>query len=443
MSLSPLEHLALMPADERDAALERYVRDDRAAEALKYDWEFHARPKQRTPEGDWAGWLILSGRGWGKSRTGSEWVRLKARTEERGILIGRTAADVRDVMIEGESGILACCSDAERPNYNPSRRRISWPNGGVTMCYSADEPDQLRGPQSAYLWADELAAWSRAEAAWNNAMFGHRLGPSPQWLVTTTPRPLDLLRKLRDREDVVVTVGSSYENQANLPARYREILGQYEGTRIAAQEIHGQILDSIPGALWTREMFRLAPRPLPDARRIVVAIDPSGSDGKSGTADEVGIVVAAETIDGRGVILEDLSCRLSADGWADVAVRAYHRWQADEIIGEKNFGGDLVRAVLHHADPNVPVTLVTASRGKSERAMPVALLYERGLIDHARPFDLLEQQFCMFDSRGYQGTGSPDRADAAVWALWRLFIDQREQRYVGTLEPEAPLISIV
>ncbi|ADU50161.1 hypothetical protein Tmar_0036 [Thermaerobacter marianensis DSM 12885] len=397
---------------------------DEEAEALLYDWRFWARPKQLPPEGPWRIWLILAGRGFGKTRTGAEWVReqVERHGRRRIAIVGRTAADVRDVMVEGESGILSISPPWFRPVYEPSKRRLTWPNGAIATLYSADEPDLLRGPQHDAAWADELAAWRRPEA-WDNLMFGLRLGPDPRVVVTTTPRPVKLIRDLLNDPTCVVTRGSTYENAANLaPAFLEQIISRYEGTRLGRQELYGEVLDDVPGALWQRKRIdELRVREAPELVRVVVAIDPAVTSEEG--SDETGIVVAGRGVDGDAYVLADRSCRMSPDGWARRAVKAYYDFDGDRIVGEVNNGGDLVETVIRTVDPKVPYKAVRASRGKAVRAEPVAALYEQGKVHHVGTFDHLEDQLCQITPDGYQGAGSPDRADALVWALTELMLE--------------------
>ncbi|PZN08384.1 MAG: ATP-binding protein [Bacillota bacterium] len=397
---------------------------DEEAEALLYDWRFWARPKQLPPEGPWRIWLILAGRGFGKTRTGAEWVReqVERHGRRRIAIVGRTAADVRDVMVEGESGILSISPPWFRPVYEPSKRRLTWPNGAIATLYSADEPDLLRGPQHDAAWADELAAWRRPEA-WDNLMFGLRLGPDPRVVVTTTPRPVKIIRDLLQDPTCVVTRGSTYENAANLaPAFLEQIISRYEGTRLGRQELYGEVLDDVPGALWQRKRIdELRVREAPELVRVVVAIDPAVTSEEG--SDETGIVVAGRGVDGHAYVLADRSCRMSPDGWARRAVKAYYDFDGDRIVGEVNNGGDLVETVIRTVDPKVPYKAVRASRGKAVRAEPVAALYEQGKVHHVGTFEHLEDQLCQITPDGYQGAGSPDRADALVWALTELMLE--------------------
>lgn len=398
---------------------------DREAAALLWDWEFWARPKQLPPAGGWRVWLILAGRGFGKTRTGAEWVRslAEAGRARRIALVAETAADARDVMIEGESGLLACCPPRARPRYEPSKRRVTWPNGAVATSFSADDPDQLRGPQFDAAWADEVAKW-RYEAAWDNLMLGLRLGADPRCVATTTPRPRAWLARLIADPGTVVTGGRTRENAANLaPAFLDQILARYAGTRLGRQEIDGELLMEVPGALWSRaliEAARTRPMSAADLARVVVAVDPAVTAGTDSA--ETGIVVAAVDADGRFRVLEDLSGRLSPDLWARRAAEAFHRHRADAVVCEVNQGGDLVAATLRTVDPSLPVRSVRATRGKRLRAEPVAALYEQGRVSHDGAFPALEDQMAGYT--GAPGEASPDRLDALVWALTDLAFDR-------------------
>jgi phage terminase large subunit-like protein len=373
---------------------------------------------------DWRTWLILAGRGWGKSRTGSEWVRARALGEVcRIALVGLTAADARDVMVEGESGILAVHPQAERPLYEPSKRRLTWPNGSIATCYNASEPDQLRGPQHHYAWVDELAKFPAAQELWDQLAFGLRLGQHPQSVVTTTPRPLPIIKRLMADKGTITTRGRTLDNTSNLaPGAVSALIERYEGTRLGRQELDGEIVDDVPGALWTRDMLdRTRVAEAPQLARVVVAIDPSGTDGDD-EGDAVGIVVAGRGMDGRGYVLADVTCKLSPDAWARVAVTAYHRWQADRIVAERNFGGAMVQTVVRTADRSVPYKEVTASRGKAVRAEPISALYEQGRVSHVGGLPELEDEMVLFTASGYMGETSPNRADALVWALTEVML---------------------
>jgi len=389
---------------------------------LQYDWSFWARDKQLPPPGDWRYWVILAGRGFGKTRTGAEWVREQVKRYEYVNLIGATADDARDIMIEGESGILAICPPHERPEYRPSKRRLEWPNGAKSLIFTADEPERLRGKQHMKLWPDELAAWRYPEA-WTQAMLGLRLGDNPQACVTTTPKPTKTLMSLLKHPNAVITTGTTYENRANLADDwFTDIISEYEGSRLGRQELLAEILTDIEGALWRREVIdntRVRQPPL-DLMRIVVAIDPAVTAEED--SDETGIIVAGMGgADRHGYILEDLSLKGAPDDWARRAVNAYHRWKASRIVAEVNNGGDMVAHTIRMVDPFVPVQQVRASRGKRTRAEPISALYEQGKVHHVGEFGTLEDQLCTW----VQGDDSPDRLDALVWALTELIGTRR------------------
>lgn len=431
--------LASLPESERAQLLATLTTEQKAR--YRWDWSFHARPNQLAPEGDWATWLILAGRGFGKTRTGAEWVRsmvcgftpLAKGNAWRIALVAETSADARDVMVEGESGILSVHPKDFRPLYEPSKRRLTWPNGAVATLYNATEPDQLRGPQHDLAWCDEIAKWQYARETWDQAQFGLRLGDHPRSCVTTTPRPIPLIREMVNDPRVHVTRGRTTDNASNLATTFMDQMrAKYEGTRLGRQELDGEILDDVPGALWTRAMLeRASVDVVPEFARVVVAIDPSGTSGDD-NGDEIGIIVAARGIDGRGYVLEDLSCRLSPDAWARRACEAYYRHGADRLVAERNFGGAMVASVIRTADRNVSFKEVTASRGKSARAEPVAALYEQGRISHVRGLGELEDQMTLMTMSGYAGEGSPDRVDALVWALTEVMLShQAPARDVG------------
>lgn len=427
-TVSLAESIASLPETQRKKILADLT--DAELGALEFDWRFWSRPDQLAPETAWTYWLILAGRGWGKTRTGAEWVRKTAQTVDMVNLIGATADDARDIMIEGESGVLSVCPDSERPQYRKSERKLIWPNGATSLVFTADEPERLRGKQHKALWADELAAWRYPES-WDQAKFGLRLGANPQAVITTTPRPIGMLRDLIKDPGCVITRGTTYDNRANLaPAFFDAIIRRYEGTRLGRQELAAELLDDLPGALWKREWFDKHRRKanddtLPDMQRVVVAVDPSGTKG-DGEGDDIGIVVAGKGIDGRGYILGDYSCNLSPDGWGRRAVYAYNAHKADRIVAEVNYGGAMVAHVIRTVDRETPYRDVHASRGKVVRAEPIAALYEQGRVSHVGAFAELEDQMCLFGPDGYVGEGSPDRADAAVWALTDLFMESTE-----------------
>jgi predicted phage terminase large subunit-like protein len=405
--------------------------------ALEHQWRnWRARRNQLAPEGDWRVWLIIAGRGFGKTRAGAEWVREQV---ERGIarriaLIAETEAEGRDVMVQGDSGILQISPPHFRPLYEPSKRRLTWPNGALAMLYSGDEPDQLRGPQHDACWADEPCKWKYLSETWDNLEFGLRLGAHPRVVATTTPRPVKLLRRLLNDPKTVVTRGSTFDNAANLsPSFLDRVRSQYDGTRLGRQELYAEVLDEVPGALWQRhqiEECRVNPKAVPDLKRVVVAIDPAVSTSEE--ADETGIIVAGLGVDGKGYILADLSCKLSPDGWARRTVAGVRTWKADRVVAEVNNGGDMVAATLKMVDPRIPFKAVRASRGKIVRAEPVAALYEQGRICHAGRFEELEDQQCSFTPDNIAGN-SPDRADALVWALSELFVLDSTPGFLGYL----------
>ncbi len=405
-------------------------------EALKFDWPVWARAAQLAPYGDWHTWLYLAGRGAGKTRAAAEWVRAGMcgpTPLSRGVyaavaLVGETAADARNVMVEGPSGLLAIHPPAFRPKYEPSKRRVTWKNGAVATLFNATEPDQLRGPQHDAAWCDELAKWHYAQATWDMLQFGLRLGDDPRQVITTTPRPIPLLRDLLKREGdgIVVTRGSTYDNRANLaPQFFRSIVKQYEGTRLGRQELNAEMLEDAPGALWTRAMLdagRVTADALPKMHRIVVAIDPAAkASTEADKTSETGIVVAGLGEDGRGYVLADLTCRLSPAGWARKAVAAFDHYAANAIVVEINQGGAMVEAVIRAERAGLPLRQVRASTGKTVRAEPIAALYEQGRVSHAGMFPALEDQMVLFTPFGIEGDGAADRVDALVWALSDLF----------------------
>lgn len=391
--------------------------------AINWQWrDWWARPSQVAPAGDWSAWMIMAGRGFGKTRAGAEWVREKWKAgADRIALVAETAADARDVIVEGKSGILATSPKDERPLYEPSKRRLTWPNGAVATLYNGSEPDQLRGPEHAAAWVDELAKYDYPDDTWDNLQFGLRLGARPQVCVTTTPRPIAIIRRLMKDTGCVVTRGSTFENAANLPDSFiARIRDKYDGTRLGRQELYAEVLDDLPGALWSRDMIRHGELPI-EMQRIVVAVDPSGASGDPDSdADSIGIVVAGRAVDGRLCVIEDATCRLSPAGWGARAVAKYREHNADKIVAEGNFGGAMVEMVIRSADRHANVRLVTASRGKVVRSEPIAALYEQGKVMHARGLDSLEDQMCQMTLSGYMGEGSPDRVDALVWALTEL-----------------------
>lgn len=405
-------------------------------EKVELDWTgIWSRDNQIAPFGNWFTWLVLAGRGFGKTRMGSEWVRqnvcgtspLGAGKYSRVAIVGETAADCRDVLVEGVSGVLACHPKDMRPIYEPSKRRLTWPNGAVATLYNGTEPDQLRGPQHDLAWIDELAKYKYAQECYDMLQFGLRVGEDPRQLVTTTPRPTPVLMDLVKDETTRITKGSTMDNADNLAPKFLEaIKRKYEGTRLGRQELNAEILDDLPGALWTRDVIdKCRVRSVPPMKRIVVAVDPSGTRGEPTNEDQsndIGIVVVGIDEDDRGYILEDASCNEAPEKWAAVVVNMYKKYEADCVLAEINYGGDLVRAVIRSVDPSIPYREVRASRGKFARAEPVAALYQQGRVKHHGGFADLEDQMCLFAPSGYEGRGSPDRADAMVWGITFLML---------------------
>lgn len=433
---STAEKVAALLPSARAEILDGFTEEQLAG--LEWDWSFWGRPKQMEPKWRWRTWMILAGRGFGKTRSGAEWVRsiicgatpLGAGQCGRIALIGETTSDVRDVMIEGASGILSVHPPAFRPLYEPSKRRLTWPNGAVATCYNGTEPDQLRGPQFDAAWIDELAKLYYMQEVWDELQMGLRLGTWPRTLATTTPRPLTLIKKLMKNPTTHVTDGSSYENAANLAEGFlKSIREQYEGTRRGMQEIYAKILDDNPYALWKQDWIdkaRVSAKETPELMKILVAVDPPVTSGED--ADECGIVVGGRTEREEAFILEDASMKgLSPAEWAERAVSRFYKWRADAIVVEVNNGGDLVANTIRMVDANVPIRTVHASRGKIIRAQPVAALYEQGKVRHAGTFGELETQMSEFTtdfSRKAMGY-SPDRVDALVWLLSELMLKER------------------
>lgn len=393
-------------------------------------------PHQLPPAGDWRTWVILGGRGAGKTRAGAEWVRSVlegARPGVRGELrrlaiVAETIDQAREVMVFGESGIMAVCPPAFRPEWIPGRRLLVWPNGATAQLFSAHDPESLRGPQFDAVWADELAKWHRARDAWDMIQFGLRLGDHPRACVTTTPRRVDVLQDLLSRDSSVVTHAPTQANRANLAKGFlAEIEARYGGTSLGRQEIEGVMLAAVDGALWqTDQLDALRIDALPELTRIVVAVDPPGTSHRS--SDACGIVVAGAIMDGpvnewRAFILEDASVTAARPlDWAQAAVAAMRRHGADRLVAEVNQGGEMVEAVLRQVDPLLAYKSVHASKGKIARAEPVSALYAQGRVFHMRGLGQLEDQMAQMTTGGFAGSGSPDRVDALVWALHDLMI---------------------
>lgn len=418
LNMSLAERMASLPKAERDALLAEMPAS--TLEALTWDFDFWARPSQQPPPGMWRYWLISSGRGFGKNYAAVGWVRKVHKIYPRMALIARTTNDAREVMLEGESGILKLTPPDDRPIYNPTKKRLTWPNGAVASVFSSDEPEALRGPQSYAFWADELCAWKYPKECWDNLMFGFRLGQNPRGLITTTPKPISLYKKLLKDASCHVTRGSTYENIANLsPAYIETIIKPYEGTRLGKQELHGELVEDTAGALWqAARIHELRVDEAPELVRVVVAIDPqTTADGEDSGA--TGIVVAGRGVDGHGYVLADLTLKGSPDAWARAAVIAYHRYKADRIVAEVNQGGDMVEHTIRTVEPDVPFRKVHAKRGKYLRAEPVAALYEQGKCHHIGVHPKLEEE----QTTWIPGMKSPHRVDALTYALTDLMIE--------------------
>jgi phage terminase large subunit-like protein len=394
-----------------------------------------ARPKQRPPDRDWLVWLILSGRGFGKTRTGAQWVIDCAKrlpSNGRFALVGQTASDVRDVMVEGDSGILRCSPPWFRPLYEPSKRRLTWPNGFQAFCYSSEEPGYFRGPQFHGAWCDEFAKWTYLDDCWDNLQFGLRLGSAEGWVprvcITTTPLPLELIKSLRKDRSTAVVLGSTFENQANLaPSAVARLKAKYDGTRLGRQELYGEILEDTPGALWTSRSIDPCRRRLdqcPPFLRIAVSVDPSVGDAtrKNRRRDEAlaeaGIVVGATGEDEQFYVLEDATVKGHPILWGNAAVGAYNRHFADVLVAEINNGGKLIETLIQTIDDTVNYKEVTASRGKQTRAEPIASLYEQNKVHHVGNFPALEEEMTTWVPNA--GMPSPNRVDALVWCLHEL-----------------------
>ncbi len=389
-------------------------------ERLRAHWAYRAHDAQLPPRGAWTTWLFLGGRGAGKTRAGAEWLRAEALVGGRFALVGPTLHDVREVMIEGPSGLRAAAGPAERPTYGPARRRLVWPNGAEAHAFSAEDADSLRGPQFHAAWADELCAWRRPEAVLANLRLGLRLGARPRLVLTTTPRPTAALRRLLAEPGLAVTRAATAENAHNLaPGFLRELHALYAGTRLAAQELEGMVVEDAGAALWRAEDLARSRGPAPSRlERVVLAVDPPAT----ATGDACGLVVAGRA-EGRGYVLADRSRGgLSPMGWGRRAAELAQEFGCSLIVAEANQGGEMVRTVLAMADAPAPVKLVHARLGKRARAEPVAALYEQGRVTHCGAFPQLEEELMALG--GGELTHSPDRADALVWALSELMLGE-------------------
>ena len=443
-----MEIIAKLPPEERAMALAGLDPDQ-----LLWDWSMWGRPEQLAPEGKWNIWIYLAGRGAGKTRSAAEWVREQAKYttdgQRRFALVARTAADVRDVIVEGESGIMNVTPPSERPLYEPSKRRLTWPNGNTATCFTADEPDSLRGPQFTHAWGDEVAAWRQTPdaagmTAFDNLRVGTRLGANPQIMVTTTPKRVPLLYSLLDEAKksgkVVVSRGSTMDNQGNLSETYLDtITGVYAGTRLAAQELYGEMLDSVEGALWTLEMLestRISSYPGQTPLR-VIGVDPSVAENPR---DECGIVVCASTADRdlykrQAWVLEDATIHGSPEVWANKVVEMARRWGCP-VVAEVNQGGALVRNAINSIDPNIKVFEVHSKHGKALRAEPIVLAYEQQRVHHIGYLAELEDQMTSWIPG--ETSKSPDRVDALVHAMTALLIKPPQGFVGGKLTAKSP-----
>ncbi|WP_246455635.1 DNA-packaging protein [Sulfitobacter aestuariivivens] len=392
---------------------------------------------QLPPEGNWRAWVVMGGRGAGKTRAGAEWVRARVEGDlpldpgacKRVALVGETVEQVREVMIFGDSGILACSPPDRRPTWEASRKRLVWPNGAIATIHTAHDPESLRGPQFDAAWVDELAKWKKGQETWDQLQFALRLGAQPQVCVTTTPRNVPVLRKLLASPSTVTTHAPTEANAANLASSFlQEVRARYQGSRLGRQELDGVLLAEAEGALWTMAALEAARiTKLPDFDRIVVGLDPATTNGAG--SDECGIVVVGAQTRGpvqdwRAVVLADCTVQgATPHQWARAAIRAMEHYGGDRLIAEVNQGGQMVAEVLRGVDPLVPIKSVHASRGKVARAEPVAALYEQGRVRHVAGLDALEDQMCRMTAQGFEGGGSPDRVDALVWALHELIIE--------------------
>jgi len=436
---SQLEDLLGLPPAERRAAL----RDlgETQLKKMRTCWELWAHDGQLPPRSGWHTWLILAGRGFGKTRAGAEWIRLVAENDRtaRLALVAGSLGEARRVMVEGPAGLLAIAPDKARPVFKPSKGQLHWPNGAIATLYSAAEPEALRGPQHSHAWCDEIAKWDngggRAEAAWDNLLLGLRLGNEPQVVATTTPRAVPLVRRLLASAELALSRGPTLANADNLPSGFvRSVRLQYGRSLLGRQELEGELIEEIEGALWSRTLLEDCREDSASApeQRVVIGVDPP----TSAHGDACGIIVCALGEDGVARVLADCSVRKATpEKWAQAVAHAARGWQADRVVAEANNGGEMVRSVLHAADIALPLRLVHASRGKSARAEPVAALYEAGRVRHVGQLPQLEDELCgLMGGGGYEGPGrSPDRADALVWALSELMLGRRSEPRVRAL----------
>ena len=454
--------LKKLPKSEVEVALKKLSPQE--WEELQYSWEFWARPNQLAPEGSWRVWLLNCGRGFGKTRTGAEWVREQVKLGfSRIAVVGPTKGSVRQVMVDGTSGLLSVCSAGDKtksgvkigkPIWSPTNNTVTWYNQdngkkvAVAEVFSAEDPERLRGPQFERAWCDEICAWTRRDETWDMLRFCMRLGNNPKIVVTTTPKPDKVIRSLveparLESGEVVLTLGSSYENGDNIDLTE---IKAFEGTRLGRQEIHAEILTEAAGALWTKGMLeKCEAYDIDDAlefsktlRRIVVSVDPATTSNKH--SDDTGIIVAGVDINGIAYILEDATDKYTPEAWASKAIDLYNKYQADCLVAEKNQGGDLVRSTFKTVDETIPITLVHASKGKYARAEPVSALYEQGKVKHLKGLMELEDQLVTWEP--LEAIGSPDRLDAMVWAIYTLLLKNRPKPKINILATDAQSLTL-
>ena len=426
MPICNAQALLALPHDQMVEVIRRWTRKKMTE---TQSWNFWARDDQAAPLEDWRVWLVMAGRGYGKTRMGAEWVRALAAQHAgaRFALVGATLNEARAVMVEGESGLLSL-PYSERPLWEPSLRRLTWRNKATATLFSATEPESLRGPQHDFAWADEIAKWPNGIKAWDNLMLGLRLGQHPRIMATTTPRPVPLVRRLNAEKGVTITHGRTTDNDMNLPPDFiASVRAIYAGTRLGRQELDGELIADAAGALWSRDLLeRQRANAAPELKRVVIGVDPPVSEN----GDACGIVAVGLGIDKNAYVLADHSIAgASPERWARAVAAAAEAWQADRVVAEINQGGNMVETVLRAADIMMPIKRAHASKSKSVRAEPIATLYEAGRVFHVRTFLELEDQMCgLIAGGGYEGPGrSPDRADALVWALSELMLGKTER----------------
>ena len=430
MNESVASSLASLPELERATILAEMT--DPELLELEFDWKFWARQNQLAPESVWSVWLVLAGRGFGKTECGAQWIRQRVENGAMDIaLIAETQKDLDSVMVPR---LLSIYPEHERPVATFKPTKIKWTNGALAQGYNGTEPNQLRGPEFDTAWVDELAKYRYARETWDMLQFTMRRGSDPRVMVTTTPRPIPVVKEILKDTTTAITRGSTFDNAGNLPPVFLERLKKrYSGTRLGRQELAAEMLEDLVGGLWNRdEIDRQRQTATPDMRRVVIAIDPSGTAGEEDEGDSIGIVAAGKGVDGRGYVLGDYTCKLGPNGWGRRAVAAYKKFGADRIVAERNFGGAMVEHVIRTIDKNVSYKEVTASRGKVVRAEPIAALYEQFKVSHVGEFPELEDQMCQMGPDGFIGEGSPDRVDALVWALTELLLGN-DNSWEGTL----------